>query len=244
MSLHLTSPLELKFVAGGGLFEGYASVFNVTDSANDRVQPGAFRKSLARARAENRLPPLLWQHDAQKPIGAWHEMFEDSHGLFVRGELFVDDIAQAREAYKLMRAGVVTGLSIGYRTVKAERDPHSGARLLTEVELLEVSMVTFPANAEARVRHVKSLLADGQIPSEREFEAFLREAGLSRKQAKGLIAHGYKAVVPDGGKALGARDAAPTADADDSDLSTAIRRLAEDMRRAAATLSLHSFDKE
>ncbi len=234
MTLHLTSPLELKFVAGSGTFEGYASVFHVTDSANDRVVPGAFRKSLVAAQAENRLPPLLWQHDAQKPIGIWHDMFEDSHGLFVRGELFVDDISQAREAYKLMKEGVVTGLSIGYRTIQSERDAKSGARLLTEVELLEVSMVTFPANALARVRHVKSLLDDGQIPSEREFEAFLREAGLSRKQAKGLIAHGYKAI--------GARDAASPAD--DMDMLVAIRQLAEDMHRSAVFLSSLSSHKE
>ena len=236
MSLQLTSPLELKFVAGSGTFEGYASVFHVTDSANDRVAPGAFKKSLAAAQAENRLPPLLWQHDAQKPIGIWHDMFEDSHGLFVRGELFVDDIAQAREAYKLMKEGVVTGLSIGYRTLQSERDAKSGARILTAVELLEVSMVTFPANTMARVRHVKSLLDDGQTPSEREFEAFLREAGWSRKQAKGLIAHGYKAVMTDGYKTPDARDAASPA-ADDDDTLIALKRLADNMHRAAASLS-------
>lgn len=234
MSLHLTSPLELKFVAGSGTFEGYASVFHVTDSANDRVVPGAFKKSIAAAQAESRLPPLLWQHDAQKPIGIWHDMFEDSHGLFVRGELFVDDIAQAREAYKLMREGVVTGLSIGYRTVQSERDAKSGTRLLTEVELLEVSMVTFPANTMARIRHVKSLLDDGQIPSEREFEAFLREAGLSRKQAKGLIAHGYKAI--------GARDA--PSPADNADTLAALRRLADEVRQSAVFLSSLSSHKE
>lgn len=239
MSLHLTSPFELKFVAGSGTFEGYASVFHVTDSANDRVAPGAFQKSIAAARAENRLPPLLWQHDAQKPIGIWHEMFEDSHGLFVRGELFVDDIAQAREAYKLMKEGVVTGLSIGYRTVQSARDAKSGARILTEVELLEVSMVTFPANAMARVRHVKSLLDDGQIPSEREFEAFLREAGWSRKQAKGLIAHGYKAVVSDGYKTIDARDAASPV-ADDDHTLAALQKLAADMHRAAVSLNAPS----
>lgn len=236
MSLQLTSPLELKFVSGSGTFEGYASVFHVTDSANDRVAPGAFKKSIAGAQAENRLPPLLWQHDAQKPIGIWHDMFEDSHGLFVRGALFVDDIAQAREAYKLMKEGVVTGLSIGYRTVQSERDAKSGARILTEVELLEVSMVTFPANAQARVRHVKSMLADGQTPSEREFEAFLREAGWSRKQAKGIIAHGYKAVIDDGHKTTDPRDAAsPAADGDDT--LTALQKLAGDIHRAAVSLS-------
>jgi uncharacterized protein len=219
---HLTSPLELKFVAESGTFEGYASVFHVTDSANDRIAPGAFEKSLQKAYAEDRLPPLLWQHDAQQPIGIWHEMQEDSHGLFVRGELFVNDITQAREAYKLMRENVVTGLSIGYRTIQSERDAKTGARILTEIELLEISMVTFPANPLARVRQVKSLFDNGGIPSEREFEAFLRDAGLSRKQAKGVIADGYKALTP--------RDAVP---AEDTDVMQALRCLTEQLKSYA-----------
>lgn len=232
--LHLTSPLELKFVASSGTFEGYASVFDVTDSANDRVVRGAFQKSLQACRTENRLPPLLWQHDAQKPIGIWHDMFEDDHGLFVRGALFIDDITQAREAYKLMKEGVVTGLSIGYRTLQSLRDAKTGARLLTEVELLEVSMVTFPANAAARVRQVKSVFNGGHVPSEREVEAFLREAGLSRKQAKGMIAHGYKA--------LDARDA--PSPADDTQTLDAIRRLTETVHHAAGIFSALPHDKE
>src|SRR5690606_22323270 len=106
------------------------------------------------------------------------------HGLYVKGRLFVDEVARAREAYALLREGVVTGLSIGYRARESYREA-SGARVLTEIELLEVSMVTFPANDRARIAPVKS---------EREFEAFLREAGFSRKQARGVIARGYKAL--------------------------------------------------
>jgi HK97 family phage prohead protease len=191
---HHDLPFEIKFVSETGVFEGYASVFGVTDSVNDRIAPGAFDKSLARHRTEGRLPPLLWQHDMKEPIGAWREMFEDSHGLFVRGELFVTDIDRARSAYKLMRENVVTGLSIGYRAVQSHRDQKSGVRVLTEIELLEVSMVTAPANEQARVMRVKSILSGGGVPSEREFEAFLRDAGLSHRQAKGMIAHGYKSL--------------------------------------------------
>lgn len=149
--------MELKFMAATGLFEGYASVFNVTDSANDRIVPGAFADSLAQFRAERRLPPLLWQHNAAEPVGAWREMREDGHGLFVRGELFVDDIPLAREARKLLQEKVVTGLSIGYRVRASRRDEKSGGRVLTQVELLEVSLVTFPANAAARVSAVKAM---------------------------------------------------------------------------------------
>jgi HK97 family phage prohead protease len=192
---HLDSPFELKFAGNSGVFEGYASVFDVTDNAGDIIRPGAFARSLQQAGGAARLPPLLWQHDPAQPIGAWQEMREDAHGLFVKGVLFVDDIALAREAYKLLKENVVTGLSIGYRVRGSHRDAKSGLRVLTDVDLLEVSMVTFPANEFARIRRVKSQLAAGGVPSARDCEAVLREAGFSRKNAKGLLSHGYKALL-------------------------------------------------
>lgn len=190
---HLDTPLELKFLAEAGTFEGYASVFGVTDKVGDRIAPGAFRKTLDAWAGKKRLPPMLWQHESRQPIGVWEKMHEDSHGLYVEGRLFIADIPQAAEAYKLLRENVVTGLSIGYRTKESHVDHGFGARVLTEVDLLEVSMVTFPANDMARVSLVKSLDA-GRVPSPREFEAFLREAGFSRKQARGVIAQGYKSL--------------------------------------------------
>lgn len=191
----LAAPLELKFAPATGVFEGYAAVFHNVDSAGDRILPGAFAKSLAALRTEGRFPPLLWQHDPKRPIGVWEDMHEDSHGLYVRGRLFMDDIAQAREAYALLRENVVSGLSIGYRTVQSRRDGKSGVRLLSVLDLLEVSIVTFPANDRARVRAVKSQIAAGDLPAEKDVEAHLRDAGLSRRQAKALMAHGYKALA-------------------------------------------------
>lgn len=192
--IQMDARLELKFVAQSGVFEGYASVFDLTDSVGDRIAKGAFEKSLAAYKVQGRLPPLLWQHDTKQPIGAWQEMHEDAHGLFVRGTLFVDDIMRAKEAYKLLREGVVSGLSIGYRALQSHRDQKSGVRVLTEIELLEVSMVTFPANDAARIVRVKEAFSNGEVPCEKEFEAFLRDAGLSRKQAKGLMSCGYKSL--------------------------------------------------
>ena len=198
-------PLEVKFLCETGLFEGYASVFNVTDSVNDKIAAGAFAQSLQDFSRQGRLPPLLWQHDGRQPIGAWREIREDSYGLYVKGDLFVDDIPRAREAWKLMREGVVTGLSIGYRVRQSYRDEKSDARILTDIDLLEISMVTFPANDQARVHALRPSrdacrAKAGQplaaLPSEKEFEVFLREAGLSRKQAKGVIAVGYKGLLP------------------------------------------------
>jgi HK97 family phage major capsid protein/HK97 family phage prohead protease len=146
---HFDAGFELKFLGEAGVFEGYAAVFNVIDSVNDIITPGAFRDI-------KRLPPLLWQHNAAEPMGAWREVYEDSRGLYVKGELFINDIPLAREAYKLLRENVVTGLSIGYRVKESHRDPETGARILTKLDLLEVSLVTFPANDLARVLGVKS----------------------------------------------------------------------------------------
>lgn len=233
---HLTSPFELKFQATTGQFEGYASVFNVVDQAHDRVARGAFRRSLEEWRKKGGHPPLLWQHDVAQPIGAWREMREDAHGLYVRGDLFVEEIARAREAYKLMREGVVNGLSIGYRVRLSERDRKSGVRVLKDVDLLEVSMVTFPANDSARILRVKSALAAGGVPSEREFEALLRDAGLSRKQAKGILAGGYKALlspgadVEDGREARAAHAACHDRPSDETAAARAVQALAARIR--------------
>ncbi|MBI3440661.1 MAG: HK97 family phage prohead protease [Proteobacteria bacterium] len=194
-SVNFDTPFELKFLAATGVFEGYASVFNVTDSVNDQIMPGAFKNSLDLFRQENRMPPLLWQHNTVEPIGAWREMHEDGHGLFVKGDLFIHDIPLAKEAYKLLKENVVTGLSIGYRTVESHIDQKSGVRVLTQLDLLEVSLVTFPANSQARVLGVKNFFDMSNIPSEREFETFLHSAGFSRKQAKGVVAKGYRALA-------------------------------------------------
>ena len=92
---------------------------------------------------------MLWQHDPTRPIGVWDEVREDGKGLWVKGRL-LPDVAQAREAAALIQAGAIDGLSIGYRTLRAERDK-AGRRVLAEVELWEVSLVTFPMLAEAKV---------------------------------------------------------------------------------------------
>lgn len=148
---------EVKLLADGtGIFEGYASVFNVVDLTNDNILQGAFKKSLEKFKKENNFPPMLWQHDTANPIGAWREMREDKHGLFVKGELFIKDIPRAKEAYKLLKEKVITGLSIGYRATKWKKDEEKKTRILEEVDLGEVSLVTFPANEKATISKIKA----------------------------------------------------------------------------------------
>ena len=127
------------------VIEGYASLFGSVDQGGDVVQPGAYTASLSAGRKVK----MLWQHDPAEPIGIWDEVREDAKGLYVKGRL-LEDVARAREAAALTKAGAIDGLSIGYRTVKASKDDR-GRRLLNEVELWEVSLVTFPMLPEARV---------------------------------------------------------------------------------------------
>jgi HK97 family phage prohead protease len=135
-----------------GAFEGYASLFGVLDTGGDIVLPGAFARSLRKRGAAG--VKMLWQHKTDEPIGVWTTIEEDARGLKVRGRLDLS-VARAREALSLLRSGAVDGLSIGFRTLRAATDKSSGARRLTEIDLWEISLVTFPMLPQARVAAVK-----------------------------------------------------------------------------------------
>lgn len=167
-----------------GKFEGYASVFDIVDQGMDVVSPGAFRKSLDSGKNVK----LLWQHDMGKPIGVWEEIKEDEKGLFVRGRL-LNDVQLGREANALMRAGAIDSMSIGYRTKEAVAEGNGTVRRLTEVDLFEISLVTFPMLPDARVTAVKS------IRTIRDFEGALRDAGFSKREAKAIAADGFKGLA-------------------------------------------------
>lgn len=146
--------LDVKTLTEDGTFEGYCSVFNVVDQGGDMIAPGAFKKSLkARPAAKVR---LLYQHRWAEPIGVWEELKEDEKGLFGRARLLME-VQQGKEAHALIRAGALDGLSIGFRTIKSENgrqeDPYD--RKLTELDLWEVSTVTFPMNVQSTITGVK-----------------------------------------------------------------------------------------
>ena len=184
---------DLKSVDADGTFEGYASVFGAEDMAHDVVMAGAFTQSLAKRGAQG--VKLLFQHDPAEPIGVWLELAEDPKGLYARGRL-MPEVAKAREVLALMRAGALDGLSIGFRAVKGSRDAKSGVRRLKEIDLWEISIVTFPMLQEARVETVKTGPFAGRLPTEREFERWLtRDAGLSRSEARAIIRSGLKSLT-------------------------------------------------
>lgn len=140
-------------VTQDGVFEGYASLFGTEDQGRDVVMPGAFRASLTRRGAAG--IRMLFQHDPAEPIGAWETIRENARGLYVRGRL-ICDVARAREILTLIREGGLDGLSIGFRTRKAVRDARTGQRRLYEIDLWEISIVTFPMLPGARVSAVKA----------------------------------------------------------------------------------------
>ncbi|WP_374374971.1 HK97 family phage prohead protease [Tabrizicola sp.] len=172
-----------------GVIEGYASVFDIVDHGGDIVVPGAFKASLAQHAREKSSPIMLWYHDPAKPIGRWTELHEDGKGLYGVGKINLDTSA-GRDAYASVKSGDVTGLSIGYRTSRSE-ELRTGGRKLIEVDLQEVSIVTFPMNPASRLTGVKHLATKAEAVE------FLREAGLSKDAAKRFAAGGFPALGND-----------------------------------------------
>lgn len=216
MGLTKAAPIEeIKALSEVGEFEGYASIFGEMDQGRDVVLAGAFRDTLIKRPADR--VKMLWQHDREKIIGKWLEIREDNRGLYVKGKLILG-LEKAREAHELIMAGALDGISIGYRVVDDDYNRDLQIRYLKELELREVSLVTFPMLESASV----SLVKGDALPTEREFETWLkREAGFTASQAKAIIAEGYKAVLKTG------RDAGGNG----SGVVEALQQLAESFRR-------------
>jgi HK97 family phage prohead protease len=195
---------EVKFAADDGAearsFSGYGAVFNNVDSYGDVIDPGAFKKTLSDAQKSGSWPAMLLQHggwgvnaEDLTPIGIWTEMSEDSKGLKVSGKLA--DTQRGNEVYGLLKMQprpALNGLSIGYRARKFTMGTKAGEprRRLHELELVEVSIVTMPANPKALVGSVKS----GDGLGIRDAEKALREAGFSANEAKAILAKGFTAI--------------------------------------------------
>lgn len=198
--------IEVKFSqAGDGTdttemtFSGYGAVFGNLDSCGDVIQKGAFKDTLREAKKNDQWPAMLMQHggwgmgaDDMTPVGIWTGMEEDEVGLKVEGKLA--DTPRGIEAYKLMKMTprpAITGMSIGYYAKEfiLGTKPEEPRRLLKKVELVEVSLVTFPANGKARVQSVKNVIPDIRIA-----EQALRDVGYSQTEAKRILAQGFKAI--------------------------------------------------
>jgi len=221
---------NFKFAGGSddGTFSGYGAAFGNVDSYGDVIAKGAFKDTLKEAKKSGTWPAMLLQHgggmfggsaDDMMPVGIWTDMSEDDVGLKVEGKLALGT-RRGAETYALMKMEprpAINGLSIGYRAKKFTLGTKNNEprRTLEAVDLLECSIVTFPANGKALIDSVK-----GDIPTEREFEAWLmRDAGFTAQQAKAIIAGGYKTL-------RNARDAVKSED----DLLEVINRATQRLR--------------
>ena len=166
-----------------GRFEGYASVFGVVDLGMDVVERGAFAKSIGSGQKIK----MLWQHGTHDVIGVWEEVIEDEKGLYVKGRI-LKDVQKGREAMALLKAGAIDSMSIGYVTKEAVEEGNGRIRKLLEVDLMEISLVTFPMLPDALITDVKS------IKTIRDFEKSLRDAGFSRTESKAIASNGFKGL--------------------------------------------------
>jgi HK97 family phage prohead protease len=186
---HRNVAFKATAVGDAGTFSGYASVFGNEDTYGEIVAPGAFSESLAALTAAGDPLPVLWQHNASQPIGGSDMLVEDNRGLKTEGFLLIDEIPQAKAAHTLMKRRIVKGLSIGYYVRDSSYDEKTGIRTLKALDLVEYSIVTFPANELATVDNVK---AAAKLKTIREFESFLRDVGgFSAQQAKAIASAGW-----------------------------------------------------
>lgn len=197
---------EVKFApnAPEGTFSGYGAIFGNNDSYDDVLIKGAFSDTLKDWEAKGKYPPMLLQHgggflggaDDLLPVGKWTAMEENSKGLKVEGQLFALSTERGQYIYEGLKSGALDGLSIGYRAKEfvLGTKPGEPRRSLKKVELVECSIVTFPANDKSRVSSVKSA---SEIKTIREFEAFLREVGgFSHAAARSIAERGFKSSEP------------------------------------------------
>jgi HK97 family phage prohead protease len=199
--------IECKFASDKtGVFSGYGAVFGNIDAGGDLIEKGAFKQTLREWEDKGKFPPMLLQHgggmfgggaDDMLPVGKWTSMEENAKGLKVEGELFALGTERGQYIYEGLKAGALDGLSIGYRTKKFTNGtkPNEPRRKIEALELVELSIVSFPMNDKARVGAVKSEF------DARELEASLRDADLSRSEAVKAVAVFRKwlqreAVVP------------------------------------------------
>ena len=195
---NLDFDFEVKEVTAAGNFTGYGSVYSIVDQGGDIVAPGAFAESIASLTSKNRMPSMLFGHQAgQLPVGSYQSVKEDAAGLWLDGNLAIDT-QRGGDLHKLMKmkpVSAISGLSIGFVTRDDSYDRVTGIRTIKKADLWEVSLVNFPMNDSARVQTVKSieLIDDLKVA-----EQYLRDAGLSRTEAKAFIARV---------KSLGPRDA-------------------------------------
>ena len=190
MIKHKELKFDVKQTNEEGMFSGYASTFGNLDQGGDIVAPGAFAKTIK----DRTNHPILMNHDTRAVIGVNKSYKEDNHGLYVEGQLVLGT-SGGRDAYELMKAGAVTGLSIGYESKVDEMNWDTGVRTLKEIKLYEYSLTPFPMNEQAQVTNVKSFeRLEAEI---NDFLAFLKSKprlGAERRALVDLVVEKFSAL--------------------------------------------------
>jgi HK97 family phage prohead protease len=179
---------DLKFAANEGEFSGYGSVFNLVDSKNDIIMPGAYGELLKSGQPVHVYVNHGWLR-GELPIGQWNGLKEDTRGLLGNAELQMK-MPSALNAYWSMKSGLVSGLSVAIiPDQKAIERRSDGVRLIHQVKILkEISIVNDPANDQSRILDVKTAEEVDGIETLRDFERFLRDAGgLSKGLTEALV---------------------------------------------------------
>jgi HK97 family phage prohead protease len=199
---HMSCDFEYKFAPSkpDGWFDGYASNFNRIDEGGDSIVPGAFKSVLLTSK-----PKMLLHHaglpytpptpENMIPVGKWESLSEDTKGLATAGRLINLDTESGKRIYGAMKEGELNGLSVGYKVGRVKYGQKAGEprRTIQDFKALpEISLVTYPMDADARISSVKA----ADIRTIREFEDFLRDVGgYSHGAAKSIAACGFKAIA-------------------------------------------------
>lgn len=136
------------------IINGYASIFDFKDHHGDVVKKGAFAKTLDTKKSIK----FLWQHDQSSPIGKINKIYEDSKGLYIEASI-TNGTSKGKEAIDLVKKGIINGLSIGFNIIQSHMLTN-GVREITEIDLWEVSLVTFPANGKSELIEVNENISD------------------------------------------------------------------------------------
>lgn len=181
---HVVVPLvEFKELDDGSMeFTCYGNVKGNVDHAHDKTINGAYVDSIEQHKADGTMPLMLWGHDSrQPPVGVWVDMKEDEHGLWLKGRFA--DTPRGHELYKLAKMGAVKSFSIGYRVID-EKWNNQGYNELHKLDIMETSLVNFACNEASVLTGIKSVMDNGELPTQRQLQEILRSSGLSKRQAE------------------------------------------------------------
>lgn len=179
-----------------GTFTCYGNVKGNIDHARDRTLDGAYMKSIERHMKNGTMPKMFWMHNPYElPVGKWIEMREDEKGLFLRGK--ISDTAMGRDIYTLMKDGAIDSFSIGYIEVESRWNTEKQCNDLIELDIKEISIVTFACNEESLLQDIKHRIDEGETVTKADLRVILKSTGLlSKRQIENVTAN-YQPVVND-----------------------------------------------